>query len=143
MQKHIYIIVILLFTLLSCEKEVVEKPKNLVSRDKMINIIVDLHLSDAVFQSRRYSSDQLRKFSEADLYHSVLKKYNVADSVFEKSLIHYASQPKELERMYSKVVGKLKEKEERLLKQEILEKEKELLENAAKPMEKEIEATAE
>lgn len=129
MQKHILIIVILLLTFCSCEKSVVEKPKNLVPRDKMINLIVDLHTGDAVFQSKRYSSEQLKKYTDADLYHSILKKYDVADTVFEKSLIYYASLPKEFEKMYSKALSKLNAQEERLKELETKEMEEQLLKN--------------
>lgn len=138
MQKHILIVVILLFIFCSCEKKVVEKPKNLVPREKMIDMIVDLHVGDAVFQSRRYANEPIKKYSDTDLYHSILKKYDVADTIFEKSLIYYASLPKEFEKMYSKALSKLNAQEERLTEMETKEMEAELMQEL-QPVEKEKE----
>jgi hypothetical protein len=101
----------------SCEKPVVEKPKDLVSKDKMIDMLTDIHISESMYQTRRYTSQDMRKITEADLYYSVLKKYDVADSTFERSLIYYSSLPKEYERIYSRVLNKLNEMEQEINKQ--------------------------
>ncbi len=98
----------------SCEKPVVEKPKDLVSKDKMIDMLTDIHISESMYQTRRYTSQDMRKITEADLYYSVLKKYEVADSTFERSLIYYSSLPKEYERIYSRVLNKLNEMEQEI-----------------------------
>ncbi len=101
----------------SCEKPVVEKPKDLVSKDKMIDMLTDIHISESMYQTRRYTSQDMRKITEADLYYSILKKYDVADSTFERSLIYYSSLPKEYERIYSRVLNKLNEMEQEINKQ--------------------------
>lgn len=101
----------------SCEKPVVEKPKDLVSKEKMIDMLTDIHISESMYQTRRYTSQDMRKITEADLYYSVLKKYDVADSTFERSLIYYSSLPKEYERIYSRVLNKLNEMEQEINKQ--------------------------
>jgi hypothetical protein len=105
-------LVILLLFATSCEEETSVRPPHLVSRDKLVGILVDIHLSNAVFQIRRYSSEQLKKYSESDFYYSVLRKHNVADSVFETSLIYYSSKPKEFEKIYTRVINKLTEIEQ-------------------------------
>ena len=91
----------------SCNEDMTDKPPRLVSRDKMVSILVDIHLSDAAFQTRRYSNEQLNKYTESDFYYSVLNKYHVADSVFEVSLIYYSSKPKEFEKIYTRVINRL------------------------------------
>ena len=101
----------------SCEKPIVEKPKDLVSKDKMIDMLTDIHISESMYQTRRYTSQDMRKITEADLYYSILKKYDVADSTFERSLIYYSSLPKEYERIYSRVLNKLNEMEQEINKQ--------------------------
>lgn len=112
---RIVILVFLLgWILTSCEKPVVEKPKDLVSKDKMIDMLTDIHISESMYQTRRYTSQDMRKITEADLYYSVLKKYDVPDSTFERSLIYYSSLPKEYERIYSKVLSCLGEMEQEI-----------------------------
>jgi hypothetical protein len=91
----------------SCNEDLADKPSHLISRDKMVGMLVDIHLSDAAFQTRRYSNEQLNKYTESDFYYSVLKKYHVADSVFEISLLYYSSKPKEFEKIYTRVINKL------------------------------------
>lgn len=105
-----FIILVLFIT--SCEEETSDKPPHLISRDKMVGILVDIHLSDAAFQVRRYSSEQMKKYNESDIYYSVLRKHHVADSVFEKSLIYYSGKPKEYEKIYTRVINRLTEMEQ-------------------------------
>lgn len=103
---------ILLLFVTSCEEETSVRPSHLISRDKMVGILVDIHLTDAAYQSRRFSSELVKQFSESDFYYSVLRKHRVADSVFESSLIYYCSKPKEFEKIYTRVINKLTEMEQ-------------------------------
>jgi hypothetical protein len=91
----------------SCNEDMADKPPHLISRDKMVGILVDIHLSDAAFQSRRYSNERLSAYTESDFYYSILKKHHFADSVFETSLIYYSSKPKEFEKIYTRVINRL------------------------------------
>jgi hypothetical protein len=61
--------------------------------------------------------------SSVNFYYSVLNKYEVADSVFEKSLVYYSSTPKDFEKMYRKVMNELSE-----IEQQYSGRKKELLE---------------
>lgn len=117
-KRLIGIFVVLAVFMAACDKPVIEKPKKLIPRDKMIDIITDMHYAEALYQNRRYSSDQFSRFTEADFYYSILKKYNYADSVFEKSLIYYSSTPKEYEKIYSRVLNKLSEMEQAQLEEQ-------------------------
>jgi activator of HSP90 ATPase len=73
----------------------------------MISILTDIHMADAVYQTRHFSNEKLIQYSESDFYYSILKKHQVADSVFEKSLIYYSGKPKEFEKIYTRVINKL------------------------------------
>ena len=95
----------------SCSKPPVEKPEKLIHADKMIDMLVDVHLAESAFNTRRSQDSLVMKSSSVDFYYSVLEKYHVADSVFEKSLVFYASQPRKFEKMYRKVMNKLNEME--------------------------------
>jgi hypothetical protein len=101
-----------LFWIVSCDKPEVGKPENLIKEDKMIEMLKDIHLAEATFSNRRYQDTLLSKSSSANFYYSVLDKYQVPDSVFEKSFIYYASQPKKFEKMYRQVMNQLNEMEQ-------------------------------
>jgi hypothetical protein len=112
MKRYVFYIPVILLLISACNDEVVKRPSKLISRDQMISVLVDIHLSDAAFQIRRYSSEDLKDISESDLYYSVLKKHNMADSVFETSLIYYSGKPKEFEKIYTRVINRLSEMEQ-------------------------------
>lgn len=77
----------------------------------MIDMLVDIHIADATYAQMRYDS-VFRNTPSSNFYYSILEKYQVPDSVFEKSLIYYASTPKHFEAMYRKVMTQLSEIEQ-------------------------------
>jgi hypothetical protein len=85
-------------------------------------MLVDIHLAEATYNHMRYDSI-IRNSSSVNFYSSVLAKYEVPDSVFEKSFVYYASNPKNFEKMYREVMNKLSEMEQGFSgrKNEILE----------------------
>ncbi len=111
MKKSAVILVLFLSILVSCNREVIKKPDHLVKEKEMINMLVDIHLAEATFNRMR-NDTIVKKSSSVDFYYSVLAKYNVADSVFERSFIYYASNPKNFEKMYREVMNKLSEIEQ-------------------------------
>ena len=99
------------FAIVSCEESVVPKPDNLIKEKQMIEMLVDIHLAEATYTKFRYDSI-MKNNSSANFYYSVLDKYQVVDSVFEKSFIYYASVPKDFEKMYRKVMNELSQTEQ-------------------------------
>ncbi len=112
MKKLTTISLLIVFAAFACSKPPVEKPENLIGKDKLINILVDVHLAEAALNSRRHRDSLVGKSNSADFYYSVLQKHEVKDSVFEKSLVFYASQPRQFEKMYRQVMNQLTEIEQ-------------------------------
>lgn len=106
-----YILAFIAFAFIACDKEAIEKPHHLIKEKQMINMLVDIHLAEATYIKMQGDSI-VRKSSSANFYYSVLAKYDVSDSVFEKSFIYYASNPKNFEKMYREVMNKLSESEQ-------------------------------
>ncbi|MDX8338256.1 DUF4296 domain-containing protein [Draconibacterium sp. IB214405] len=111
MKKAFLILFIAVFAITACEDEIMTKPEHLIKEKKMINMLVDVHLADASFTHFRYDSTMINQRTE-NFYYSVLDKYEVPDSVFEQSLVYYASFPKDFEKMYRKVMSRLSEIEQ-------------------------------
>lgn len=113
MRKNI-LISILLATLVwvSCDKPPLEKPENLLSKNKMVEMLVDIHIAEATYQNMRGRDTIVRNSSSANFYYSILEKHEVVDSVFEKSFVYYAAFPKEFEKIYRDVTNKLSEMEQ-------------------------------
>jgi hypothetical protein len=111
MKRIVIILSVIVIALVSCEKPVIEKPRHLIREKQMINMLVDFHLAEATFNHLRNDSI-VRKSSSENFYYSVLAKYQVPDSVFERSFIYYASNPRNFEKMYREVMNKLSETEQ-------------------------------
>ena len=122
-KNHIILIFALFFVISGCDEPPVERPENLISRDKMIDMLADIHLAEAAFNNLRHRDSLLENSTSGDFYYSLLEKYGVADTVFEKSFIFYASQPRDFEKMYRQSMNQLSEME-----QEYSGRKKELLE---------------
>ena len=86
-------IVILFF---SCQ-EAVEKPKNLIDEDKMINILYDLALLEGI--KADYSLNQQSLDPEKFIY----KKYKIDSLQFAQSNAYYASDVQNYKEMYQKI----------------------------------------
>lgn len=106
MKKILFIFILFGFMLISCDKPAYEKPKNLVKESQMIDMLVDIHIADATYVEMRMDS-MVQRSSSTDFFYSVLEKYQVPDSVFEKSFVYYASNPKKFEKMYRDVMNRL------------------------------------
>jgi hypothetical protein len=111
MKKLLTILTILYFASVSCDKEPIEKPKNLIKEKQMIDMLVDMHIAEATYH-RMLNDSLFKDKTSANFYYSILDKYQVPDSVFEKSFVFYASNPKNFERMYQDVMNKLSKMEQ-------------------------------
>ena len=125
MKKIAFILALLIPAFIACENAVFKKPNHLVNEKKMIEMLVDIHLAEATYNRMRNDSI-VRNSSSINFYYSILSKYEVPDSVFEKSFVYYASNPKNFEKMYRVVMNKLSETEQGFSgrKNDILEFEK-------------------
>jgi len=112
--KHfisIFLLMILACGIFSCKEKDIPKPKHLLSKKKMVEMLADIHLAQAITQHQRDISDSL-KLSSTDLYYSVLAKYKVPDSIFVRSVIYYSSNPRLYEKIYNDIINMLKGMEE-------------------------------
>lgn len=110
--KIVVVVLLLIFVLAACEKTPFEKPDKLIKENQMINMLVDIHMAESTFNHFRHDS-AFQKSSSSEFYYSILNKYQVPDTVFEKSFLYYASNPRKFEKMYQKVMNKLSEIEQK------------------------------
>jgi hypothetical protein len=112
MQGRLIFFLFTLILLTSCGETWIEKPKGLIPEKKMVNMLVDLHIANSIFETKEYDPKKKIKLKSEDYYYSVLKKYNVADTVFEKSIIYYSNFPKDFEKIYAAVLDKVNQLQE-------------------------------
>ena len=99
-------IVFLSFGLNSCKQEVEYK----IPEDKMIDILVDIHISDGVLNTESFSYEDMRTRPE-NYYKNILDKYQIDRLTFDSALIQYTQDRKNFLVMYDKVIEELREKE--------------------------------
>jgi len=95
----------------SCSGTSIRKPDHLISKDEFVKMMVDIYLIQGI-NLEASKPDSLKKITQTDLYFSVLKKYDVPDTVFVRSLIYYSSFPKDYEKIHTQIMNILKEKEQ-------------------------------
>ena len=117
MKRSILIISILLFIFSSCTETGYQKPEDLISEKKMVKILYDIHLYQAVYNNKKYGKDSLR-FDDKDIHFSILKKHGIEDTLFIESIIYYSSYPKVYERIYKEVIDQLVMQEQELNEKE-------------------------
>ncbi len=105
MIKHIKYILILVFVI-SCNNNSIEtpkKPKNLIGKEKMANIIYDMSLFTAAKGVGKYSLENEGISPEAFIY----KKYNIDSLQFVLSNSYYSYHMDQFEGIYNRVNERL------------------------------------
>ncbi len=100
--------VCLLFSLLSCSNGV-EKPKNLIDKDKMVDVLYDLSLLEAI-KTQHIGGGISNKNANEYIY----KKYKIDSVQLAQSNKYYASDVEEYKKIFEKVKAKLDEQNKKL-----------------------------
>ncbi len=101
--KKINYIILILIVVFSCKNEVIEKPKNLIKKDKMIAVLYDIELLNAAKNTDR---KVLEKYNIMPLEY-LYKKHEIDSLQFAMSSNYYASKPEVYVKIYSAVQTKL------------------------------------
>lgn len=112
MRRHLILFFSALFLLVACIEE--DKPADIINKDKMVKILLDVHLVDGslmVFGAK----DTIYKYA-TNRYGLLFKKHGVDSATFKKSVKYYAGKPDELVKMYDEVADILKAKKDSVSK---------------------------
>ncbi len=101
-----YFIFFVLLALLACSGNAL--PEGVLPKKKMVPILVDIHLSEAI-NIQKYSMSMVRDSLPEDLYLSICQKYKLDRSVIEKSLHYYGKHTGEYIPIYDEVLNVLSE----------------------------------
>lgn len=101
--------VLLFFT--SCKNDEVKIPNDVFSKEKMTNLLVEIHLSDAIAADERIKDVKLLNEIKKAYFTSVLEKNNIKEEDFESSLAFYQDHPNVFFEIYENVMIVLSEQE--------------------------------
>ena len=96
-----FVLIIMSF---GCNSNSVEKPKNLIEKDKMVAILYDISLLEAI-KIQNINGGITSEIA----YDYIYKKYKIDSVQFSKSNKYYASDIDEYKKMFEKVKEKLSE----------------------------------
>lgn len=103
---HFIILVILALATYSCSDKKPEKKGEVIDEEKFIDILVDVHIADAVL-SVDFDKENPDMFVPENFYNQVLKNHGITRHDFDRSIEYYAEEPARLELLYQKVSEKL------------------------------------
>jgi len=110
--RNLFIFLFLVSTLVSCDlwenDKHTQKPTHLISKEKMVNIMADMQITEAYLNDLRKSGHKI-KDSSLKYYEKIFKKNEITQSEFNENLLYYKQDLVELEEMYTNVITRLNE----------------------------------
>ena len=96
---------LLALTFTACQKKKSITGKEFIEREVFIDILVDIHLMDAVTQDRKF--DRKLDVDSVDVLSPILEKYETTRQMFDTTLYVYSRTPELLDAVYNEVLIKL------------------------------------
>lgn len=106
--KNLALAFLLLLATSSCGPNL--KSNNLISEDEMVNILIDIHLTEGLASSLPIFYDSSQVIYSL-MEREVFIEHDVPDSVFISSMIYYLQDPSTMDRIYGRVIDSLVVKE--------------------------------
>ena len=94
----------LLITIACKDKKV--RPENLLPREDFVNILTDVHLTDALLEQNGLQGDSLVIFNKAN-FDQILKNYKASRKTFNATYAFYIQNPDDFDLIYLDIVNKL------------------------------------
>ncbi len=103
------------FVLAACSQKRINIPDDVIPPDKFVKLTVDMHITDAVFMSKRYYDHQLLKNDiNKSFYDALYKKYNISREDYVRSIKFYSAHPEMYDKMYDNVLSKINKRQSEL-----------------------------
>ncbi len=101
---------LLVVVFLSCGRD--RKPADILSREEMASVMVDIYLAEA-----RLNTSLMKRDSASQVFrpyeHKLLLQRGLQDSILKKSYLYYLDHSTELEKIYDSVIDTLSLREQR------------------------------
>lgn len=110
MKQKYFFILLIVWLLSGCTNKIDEPqtiPADLIPKEQMVDIVVDLRLMDAVLTSKQRKKEQDMHFTQYYLHNSIMEKYGITRDQFERSFQYYQQNMKLLDEIYEEAITKL------------------------------------
>jgi hypothetical protein len=105
--KIIFAGLILLHSCKPSVDHISQAPADLIPRDEMVDIIVDMRLLDAIISTKQKSKDKDVEDTKYFLYNSILEKYGITNEQFESSHSYYQQDLTVMDEIYGEAIARL------------------------------------
>jgi hypothetical protein len=106
--KHFIPFVFLLFG--ACKNEYPSIPNDVISMDEMKNILVEMHITDALAETKAQAGMDERALTVG--YHAqIFKNHGISHNEFVRSYKFYENQPLLFNKMYDEILSELSRRE--------------------------------
>ncbi len=100
--------------LAACQRpENINPPADLLPREKLVNLLTEMHLLEARVENARLTPDSARALYLTQ-QKNLLWQASVSDSIFQRSYRYYSIHGKDLDEIYSAVIDTLGQREFRM-----------------------------
>lgn len=125
MKQFITIILILIFIISCTSNTIYKKPENLISKDQMVNLLVDMHLAQSAKTVKNIENKR-----KIDYMYLVYEKYNIDSTRFKTSNFYYTTDIDE----YNEILKKVQKRLQKLKKKfEFEQVQKDSLDRSSRP----------
>lgn len=100
--KIIFVLVIIISVTGCAKKSHIPPPENLIEREQLIPVIIDLHLANAIQTERPVADNRIERF-----YKYIWDKHDISSKQFEESIKYYSTNPDEMKAIYKTVLDSL------------------------------------
>jgi hypothetical protein len=103
-----YLIILTSLAVVSCTEKLIEKPNNLIPRDKMVVILKDM----AILNAARTTNTLVLRENGIEPTQHLFEKYDIDSTIFVESDRYYASLPLEYVSIYEEIEASLTKQKE-------------------------------
>lgn len=82
-------------------------PENLIQKDQMVDIVVDILIFDAILLKKQKRSSKDLDSTKYFLHNSIMEKYSINREMFNESFNYYAQNLKIMDEIYADAITKL------------------------------------
>ena len=94
--------------LFACANDVQTIPEGVMTRNKLINVVVDVEVAQALIRFKLSREDTL---NQDQIFNEVYEKHQTSEEEFNRSLTYYCKDPKVVEGLYIDVITAISEKQ--------------------------------
>lgn len=96
----------IIFAFTSCKPGSEKAPDGILSKDKMIAVLFDIHVAESSVNSRGMTNIQLNQLVSLK-YEDIMKKHGTTYPIFKDSFDYYLHHPDQFEEIYQEIVNQL------------------------------------